>query len=130
MKFEQLLNHFDTGICVDQMQKEALIDIALLFIGVDGVINESEKHVVRKWAKSLQWNSAIALDDYIEDSLSKSVIAIKNDDIEAYVQHRMNNIIDEPMRKLAKDLAVRVIEADGNVKQAEREALAILEAEL
>ncbi|AUJ72810.1 MULTISPECIES: hypothetical protein [Pseudoalteromonas] len=130
MKFEQLLNHFDTGVCVDQMQKEALIDIALLFIGVDGVISESEKHVVRKWAKSLHWNSAIALDDYIEDSLSKSVVAIKNNDIEAYVQHRMNNIIDEPMRKLAKDLAVRVIEADGNVKQAEKEALAILEAEL
>ena len=42
----------------------------------------------------------------------------------------MNNIIDEPMRKLAKDLAVRVIEADGNVKQAEKDALAILEAEL
>lgn len=81
-------------------------------------------------AKSLHWNSAIALDDYIEDSLSKSVVAIKNNDIEAYVQHRMNNIIDEPMRKLAKDLAVRVIEADGNVKQAEKEALAILEAEL
>ena len=38
MKFEQLLNHFDTGMCVDQMQKEALLDIALLFIGVDGVI--------------------------------------------------------------------------------------------
>lgn len=130
MKFEQLLNHFDTGICVDQMQKEALIDIAILFIGVDGVICESEKHVVRKWAKSLQWNSAIDLDSYIEDSLSKSVVAIKNNDIEAYVQHRMNNIVDEPMRKLAKDLAIRVIEADGNVKQAEKEALAILEAEL
>ncbi|GEK11827.1 hypothetical protein HUZ36_04360 [Pseudoalteromonas sp. McH1-7] len=130
MKFEQLLNHFDTGICVDQMQKEALIDIAILFIGVDGVICESEKHIVRKWAKSLQWNSAIDLDSYIEDSLSKSVVAIKNNDIEAYVQHRMNNIVDEPMRKLAKDLAIRVIEADGNVKQAEKEALAILEAEL
>ncbi|RRS07944.1 hypothetical protein EAG18_14165 [Pseudoalteromonas sp. J010] len=130
MKFEQLLNHFDTGICVDQMQKEALIDIAILFIGVDGVICESEKHVVRKWAKSLQWNSAIDLDSYIEDSLSKSVVAIKKNDIEAYVQHRMNNIVDEPMRKLAKDLAIRVIEADGNVKQAEKEALAILEAEL
>ncbi|MDW7549205.1 hypothetical protein [Pseudoalteromonas peptidolytica] len=130
MKFEQLLNHFDTGICVDQMQKEALIDIAILFIGVDGVICESEKHIVRKWAKSLQWNSAIDLDSYIEDSLSKSVVAIKNNDIEAYVQHRMNNIVDEPMRKLSKDLAIRVIEADGNVKQAEKEALAILEAEL
>lgn len=130
MKFEQLLNHFDTGMCVDQMQKEALLDIALLFIGVDGVISESEKQVVHDWAEGLHWNSAIALHDYIEDSLAKSVVAISHNDIEAYVQHRMNNIVDEPMRKLAKDLAVRVIEADGNVEKAEKDALAILEAEM
>ena len=120
MKFEQLLNHFDTGMCVDQMQKEALLDIALLFIGVDGVISESEKQVVHDWAEGLHWNSAIALHDYIEDSLAKSVVAISQNDIEAYVQHRMNNIVDEPMRKLAKDLAVRVIEADGNVKKQKK----------
>ncbi|KZN28527.1 hypothetical protein [Pseudoalteromonas luteoviolacea] len=130
MKFEQLLSHFDTGICVDQLQKESLLDIALLFIGVDGEIDESEKQVVYDWAKSLQWNSSIAIEDYLEDSLGKSVLAVQQNDIESFIRHRIHHIVDEPMRRFAKELVVKVIEADGNVDEAEEKALAILEAEL
>ncbi|ESP92080.1 MULTISPECIES: hypothetical protein [Pseudoalteromonas] len=130
MKFEQLLSHFDTGICIDQLQKESLLDLALLFIGVDGKIDESEKRVVYEWANQLQWNSTIALEDYLEDSLSKSILAVQQNDIESFIQHRMRHIVDAPMRKFVKELVIKVIEADGNVDQAEQRALAILEAEL
>lgn len=130
MKFEQLLSHFDTGICIDQLQKESLLDLALLFIGVDGKIDDSEKRVVYEWANQLQWNSTIALEDYFEDSLSKSVLAVQQNDIESFIQHRMHHIVDEPMRKFVKELVIKVIEADGVVDDAEKRALAVLEAEL
>ncbi|WP_440056774.1 hypothetical protein ACSLBF_18020 (plasmid) [Pseudoalteromonas sp. T1lg65] len=130
MKFEQLLNHFDTGICVDQLQKESLVDIALLFVGVDGVISSEEREIVQKWASSLNWNSIIPLQDYITDSLGKSVLAIKQNDVEAYIQHRMAHIVDEPMRKLAQQLAAKIIAADGKISQEEQRAIEILEAEL
>ncbi|KAF7770133.1 hypothetical protein PCIT_a3100 [Pseudoalteromonas citrea] len=127
MKFEQLLNHFDSGICVEQLQKESLLDLALLFVGVDGVISESELAVVKKWADTLSWNSAVKLDDYICDMTGKCVLAVKSDDIEAFIQHRMKHIVDKPMREFAVKLAHRVISADGKIDSNELAAMSVLE---
>ena len=59
MKFEQLLNNFDMGVCVEQLQKESLLDLALLFVTVDGSIADEELNVVSAWAQKIEWNSAI-----------------------------------------------------------------------
>ena len=127
MKFEQLLNHFDSGICVEQLQKESLLDLALLFVGVDGIISDSELAVVKKWADTLSWNSAVKLDDYICDMTGKCVLAVKNDEIEAFIQHRMKHIVDQPMREFAVKLAHKVISADGKIDSNELAAMSVLE---
>ncbi|MBE0367600.1 hypothetical protein J8L98_15200 [Pseudoalteromonas sp. MMG013] len=130
MKFEQLLSHFDSGICVEQLQKESLLDLALLFVGVDGVISDTELAVVRKWAETLSWNSSVKLDNYIVDMTGKCILAVKNDDIEAFIQHRMKHIVDKPMRELAVKLAHKVIAADGKIDSNELAAMSLLEEQV
>ncbi len=130
MKFEQLLSHFDSGICVEQLQKESLLDLALLFVGVDGVISDSELAVVKKWAETLSWNSAIKLEDYILDMTGKCILAIKDNDMEAFIQHRMKHIVDKPMREFAVKLAHKVIAADGEIDSSELAAISLLEEQV
>jgi uncharacterized tellurite resistance protein B-like protein len=130
MKFEQLLNHFDSGVCIEQLQKESLLDLALLFVGVDGTISDSELSVVKKWADTLNWNSAVKLDDYICDMTGKCVLAIKSNDVEAFIQHRMKHIIDKPMREFAVKLAYKVITADGKIDSTELKAMSLLEGQI
>lgn len=130
MNFEQLLSHFDSGICVEQLQKESLLDLALLFVSIDGAIAESELEVVSQWAKSLNWNSAIKLEDYIADMTGKCVIAVQSDDVEAFIQHRMKYIMDKPMREFAVKLAHKVIAADGKIDSKELAAMSFLEEQV
>ncbi|AZZ97769.1 hypothetical protein [Pseudoalteromonas sp. R3] len=130
MKFEQLLNHFDMGICVEQLQKESLLDIALLFVSIDGKIETEEMNIVRDWAKTLRWNSAISLQDYMDDALGKCLVAIKQEQTESYIQHRLSHIVDKPMRELAVSIAHKISEANGEVCDSEKRALAMLENEI
>lgn len=130
MKFEQMLTHFDMGISVEQLQKESLIDIALLFMGVDGVIAETEEQLVREFAETLEWNSVIGLEDYITDMKGKCILAVQSGEIDDFIHHRLKHIVDEPKRKLALELAQKIVEVDGVVDNKERHALALLAAEV
>ena len=128
MKFEQLLNNFDMGICVEQLQKESLLDLALLFVAVDGSIAQEELRVVETWAHKIEWTSVIALDNYIIDMTSKCVLAVQSGDIESFIQHRMTHIVDQSMREFVLELLKQVIEADGITDENEIKALKIVES--
>ena len=52
MKFENLLNYLDMGVCVEQLQREALVDLVVLFIEIDGVIDDAELAYTKKWFKN------------------------------------------------------------------------------
>ncbi|CAH9052048.1 hypothetical protein PSECIP111951_01700 [Pseudoalteromonas holothuriae] len=130
MKFEQLLNHFDSGICVEQLQKESLLDLALLFVAIDGSVSDSELNVVREWAATLKWNSAVSMDNYITDMTGKCVHAVKTADVEAFIQHRVKYIIDRPMRELALKIVQEVIDADGKLDASEKSAMEFLEEQV
>lgn len=130
MKFEQMLTHFDMGISVEQLQKESLVDIALLFMGVDGVIADVEEQFVKEFAETLEWNSVIQLDDYITDMKGKCILAVQSGEVEDFIHHRLKHIIDEPKRKLALELAQKIVELDGVVDSKEQHALSLLAGEL
>ncbi len=128
MKFEQLLNNFDMGVCIEQLQKESLLDLALLFVTVDGSIADEELNVVSAWAQKIEWNSAIEIDNYIIEMTKKCVSAVKTNEIESFIQHRMAHIIDQPMRVFVLELLKQVIEADGITHENELKALKIVES--
>lgn len=128
MKFEQLLNNFDMGVCIEQLQKESLLDLALLFVTVDGSIADEELNVVSAWAQKIEWNSAIEIDNYIIEMTKKCVSAVQTNEIESFIQHRMSHIIDQPMRVFVLELLKQVIEADGITHENELKALKIVES--
>ena len=128
MKFEQLLNNFDMGVCVEQLQKESLLDLALLFVTVDGSIADEELNVVSAWAQKIEWNSAIEIDNYIIEMTKKCVSAVQTNEIESFILHRMSHIIDQPMRVFVLELLKQVIEADGITHENELKALKIVES--
>lgn len=130
MKFEQLLNNFDMGICVEQLQRESLLDLALLFVTVDGSIDDEELRVVEQWASQIQWNSAIKIENYMTDMIGKCALAINNNELEPFIQNRMSHIVDKSMKKFTLELLKSVIEADGITDKNELKALKIVESTL
>jgi tellurite resistance protein len=130
MKFEQLLNHLDSGICVDQLQTESVVDLAVLLMSIDGEVCEKELSVLNKWIEKLCWNSEVESSFYISNMITHCRDVIAKGDFEHFIHHRMKHIVDEPVKELAYKLTTQLAQADGVVTESESNALKVIEAEL
>ncbi|MBQ4810963.1 hypothetical protein J8M20_06430 [Pseudoalteromonas luteoviolacea] len=108
MKFEQLLSHLDSGVCVEQLQKESLLDIALMAQCVCGELKPSELSHVLQWANSLEWSTTVSLHEYIDESLEKCLTALRSDRLESFLEHRMQQIEDQPLKETAQFLLNKI----------------------
>ena len=130
MKFEQLLNHLDAGVCVDQLQTESVVDLAVLLMSIDGEVCEKELSVLNKWIDKLCWNSECETSLYISNMILLCKDVIAKGETEQFIHHRMKHIVDAPIKELALKLTTRLAEADGVVTQSESSALKVIEAEI
>ena len=48
MRFERFLTSLDLGRCEDQIQRQTLLELAILFVMIDGVVTESEQQYIPK----------------------------------------------------------------------------------
>ncbi|TLX48358.1 hypothetical protein C1E24_02560 [Pseudoalteromonas phenolica] len=130
MKFEQLLNHLDSGVCVDQLQTESVVDLAVLLMSIDGEVCEKELSVLNQWIQKLCWNSEIESGLYISNMITHCKDVIAKGDAEHFIHHRMKHIVDAPIKELALRLTTQLAQADGIVTESESNALKVIEAEL
>lgn len=130
MKFEQLLIHLDSGVCVDQLQTESVVDLAVLLISIDGEVCEKELSVLNHWIEKLCWNSEIESGLYISNMITHCKEVIAKGDTEHFIHHRMKHIVDAPIKELALKLTTQLAQADGIVTESESNALKVIEAEL
>ena len=130
MKFEQLLSHLDAGICVDQLQTESVVDLAVLLMSIDGDVCEKELSILNKWIEKLCWNSEIEAGLYISNMMTHCRDIIAKEQTEHFIHHRMKHIVDEPVKELAFRLTTQLVQADGVVTESESKALKVIEAEL
>jgi len=126
MKFEDLLNYLDMGVCVEQMQREALVDLVVLFIEIDGVVDEQELAYTKKWLSQLTWTSKICTDSYLKDISIKCKEAMKNDMVNDFISQRAKHIHDRSLQQQAIKLAQGVAKADGEVSPVEAKAIEFL----
>ncbi|PAJ71959.1 hypothetical protein CJF42_23855 [Pseudoalteromonas sp. NBT06-2] len=126
MKFENLLNYLDMGVCVEQMQREALVDLVVLFIEIDGVINDTELAFTKKWLKSLTWTSNMSTDTYLHEVSIKCKHAIEHNQVNNFILQRTQNIHDKPLQLEAIKLAEGVSLADGVLSPIEEQAIEFL----
>ncbi|MCF2860395.1 hypothetical protein L1286_23255 [Pseudoalteromonas sp. SMS1] len=108
MKFEQLLSHLDSGVCVEQLQKESLLDIALMAQCVCGELKPGELSHILRWANSLEWSTSVSLNQYIEESLEKCLAALKDNRLDSFLAHRMQQIEDQPLKETASFLLNKI----------------------
>jgi len=130
MNFEKLLNNFDMGVCVDQLQREALVDLVLLFIEIDGVVEDSEMAYAFDWVSSLQWDNPVTPIDYVKSNLVNARAAIESNDVDEFILHRCKHIIDSPAKILAMELATGVSLSDGHLDEREAAAIKFLSKSL
>lgn len=126
MKFEKLLHHLDMGVCVDQQQREALVDLVILFVEIDGVIDSQEMEYTNAWLSTIKWNSAQDTVSYLKETSAKCQTAIATDCVEDYIRHRAEHIIDHEAQNQAIKLAEGVALADGELAPIEARAIAYL----
>ncbi|SFC61096.1 hypothetical protein [Pseudoalteromonas denitrificans] len=99
MKFENLLNYLDTGVCVEQVQQEALIDLVVLFTKIDDALDDSEFISVKKYLNKLSCESKIYNEVYIHDIKLKCSDIIKDKQINEFIFQRAQNIHDETIKE-------------------------------
>lgn len=128
MNFEKLLNNFDMGVCVDQLQREALVDLVLLFVEIDGVVDDKEMQYTFEWVSSLAWTGDMSPIEYVKSISEAARDAIETNRIEEYIRHRSKHIIDSPAKSLAVELAKGVSLSDGHLDPKEEKAIKFLES--
>lgn len=126
MNFEKLLAAFDMGICADQLQREALFDLALLFIEIDGVETPEELDFISKWINDSQWSSHLSKSDYREQALVKCKAAIEDKEVETFIKSRAAQLSNSPIKDQAIKLLEDIVLVDGELADDEAKALSFL----
>lgn len=127
MRFESFIQALDMGRCEDQLQRQALFDLALLFVLIDGVVTDSEVEFMHKWLDSIPWNSELKRDDYYTATEQKCLEAINSDEIEDFIAHRAKQLIDLSMKQQALQLANDIAHVDGELDDREASAISHLQ---
>jgi hypothetical protein len=126
VNFEKLLAAFDTGICADQLQREALFELALLFIEIDGVETEEELLFIDKWVDDCEWNSHISKTDFRDQAHQRVKEVLANDEVEHFIHQKSTSLVNSPVSDQAIKLVVEIIAVDGELAEKELEALGFL----
>ncbi|MFT4941052.1 MAG: putative tellurite resistance protein B-like protein [Paraglaciecola sp.] len=126
MRFDRFIQTLDMGKCEDQLQRQALFDLVLFLVVVDGVITDSEADFMHKWLETLEWNSVITKDDYYNTTLIKCYDAIEKNTAEDFLTHRAKQLVDQEIKKEAMKLVRDIASVDGELDKSEKKSIAIL----
>ncbi|BDX07933.1 TerB family tellurite resistance protein [Planctobacterium marinum] len=130
MRFDKFLRTLDMGDCEDQIQREALLEIAIFFMVVDGTVDAAEEEVIRNWLAEIEWNSDISVQDFYTNGMHKANNAIEQQDLEHFIAHRSSQLLDDDFKTNALKLADEIASADGIIDDKEKVALDILKSYL
>lgn len=130
MRFENFLRALDMGQCEDQLQRQALLDLAILFVAIDGEITESETQFIKEWLSTLPWSSDISIIEYERTALEKCIEAIECNTVENLIAHHSSLLVDQHMREQALKLADDIANVDGHLDEKEKSAIELLKSYL
>ena len=127
MKFEKLLATFDMGVCADQVQREALLELVLLFVNIDGVESPEEVDFVADWLNQVPWNSDMTKQAFYTQAQSRVASALECGDVEAYIKQRASVLVNSPAKGDTLQLIEQLVSVDGHVDDKEQQGLAYLQ---
>lgn len=127
MNFEKLLSTFDMGVCADQVQREAVFDLVMLFAAIDGEVAQEEAAFITTWIDESPWDSGISTDDFKVMAKKRVEDAINSHDIEGFIKQRAGSLANTPAKEETKTLIERLIAVDGNIHEAESQGFAYLQ---
>ena len=130
MRFENFLRTIDMGQCEDQLQREALLDLAVLFVVIDGEVAEDEKNFLKSWLKDLQWNSEVSIDEYQENAVQKCLEVLAQKEIEHFIAQQARLLVDADIKAQALKMADEIANVDGVLDEKELKALNLLRSYL
>ena len=126
MRFDSFIENLDMGQCEDQRHREAMFDIVLMIVMIDGTVDDSEQAYMENWLESLSWNSPTSTEDYYDATVEKVNYAVANGQALDFITHRAKLIVDQDVRDEALKLAHDVSMVDGQLDDKEREAIHLL----
>lgn len=130
MRFDKFLRTLDMGDCEDQLQRESLLEIAILFMVVDGAVDAAEEGVIKDWLNEIEWHSETQVEDFYSSAIQKANNASEQQDIEHFIAHRTSQLIDSDFKTNALKLAEEIAAADGILDEREASALKLLKSYL
>ncbi len=130
MRFENFLRTIDMGQCEDQLQREALLDLAILFVVIDGEVAADEKLFLENWLKDLDWKSDTNVSDYQKAATDKCLEVVQKNEVEHFIAQQARLLVDQKMKDQALKMADEIANVDGILDEKEEKALEILRSYL
>lgn len=127
MQFHSFLSSLDLGHCQDQQQREALFDLALLFVMIDGEIHQAETDFMQDWLGTLEWDGTLDTDAYYTQAVRKCQDAISHAQVEDYIAHRALLLVDKDVKRQALKMGEQIANVDGHIDEKEQAALDYLQ---
>jgi uncharacterized tellurite resistance protein B-like protein len=81
---------------------------------------------MRKWLDTIEWTADLTKQEYYTTTLLKCYAAIKTNTADDYLTHRAKLLIDSDMKQQAMKLVREVAIADGELDDAEQQAINLL----
>lgn len=126
MRFDSFISALDMGQCEDQLQRQCLFDLALMFVMIDGVVTESEETFMQDWLKGIPWSGDQSKEEYYSVAVEKCQTAMDNGETDDFIAHRARQIIDPHAREQALNLAEQISHVDGELDAREASAIKLL----
>jgi uncharacterized tellurite resistance protein B-like protein len=122
--FKSLLEWLELKDTVDQEKSEAIVSLTTLLYQADGKVKLEEQDMFGKLLAELPWeNSFISKEAYHREMVSKSLAALKNDQLAEYLEGIVPALkSDAHVLALLRELAV----ADGDLDVKEAEILSVV----
>ena len=130
MRFENFLRTIDMGQCEDQLQREALLDLAILFVVIDGEVAADEKLFLENWLKDLDWKSDTNVSDYQKAATEKCLEVVQKNEVEHFIAQQARLLVDQKMKDQALKMADEIANVDGILDKKEEKALEIIRSYL
>jgi len=126
MNFEKLLATFDMGVCADQVQREALFDLAILFVEIDGIETPQEQDFIDQWVDKASWDSHLSKAQYREQAVARAKEALQTDHIDNYIKQKAAYLSHSSIKDQAVALVEDIVVADGELAEVEANAVKLL----
>ncbi len=127
MPFSSIVAYFTNNSAfkkLSQVQNEALVKVLAYAQAIDGEVAESERQILVKATKGLNWQGAFSLEEFVVRAVNEAYALIYDPAMrQGYVNKIGQELGEDWLREEAYYMAAKITLSDGDLQESEQALL-------